>query len=372
MAVVATPFGFGPASKAYSIGRVLAEEHDMDVRYHGSGSALDFFAAQPDTISSPLDTTSPPVDPSIPGSADAVINVLAPEMIPSAEIAASTYYVDSLGFMWERADVPEDSPLTRVRAYFAQDLFGSVANLSRLGLRRVIPVSGIVAPVPLPGAPVPGTPDRTRALVQLGGLGNPAGPESGRVYLALAERLLIALGKNSYELEIAMNRSDDGFRLEVDAPVRHLSAEGFRIALGGCDVVLSSPGMTTLVEVSQSRRPYVPLPPQNWSQVVICRHMTRRSGHGIWTFLTRPYDSIDARGPEEEKAAAVREVNRQLASDTGFIRGFAEIAHEAVSDPEVPEVGNPFEGAREIAATVARDLNVGKSPVGPRGKEGKR
>ncbi|WEH36595.1 hypothetical protein PZB75_26525 [Streptomyces sp. AM 4-1-1] len=357
IAVVATPFGFGPASKAYSIGQVLAQDHGMDVRYYGADSALDFFRAQRGLRSQHLDPRTLRDDSSVLEAADAVVNVLAPELIASPALAASTYYVDSLGFMWQRADIPEDSPLQQVRAYFAQDLFGSAANLAGLGLPGVTPVSGIVAPTAPPPSAGARPTGRTRALVQLGGLSNPAGHDSAHVYLALAERLLAAVRDDSYDVSVAMNSANGAFSLTAAGPVRHLSRDGFRAALGVCDVVLSSPGMTTLIEVSQANLPYVPLPPQNWSQVLISRHMAARSGHALWPFLIGPYEAIDARAREEEKAAAVREVNRRLTADTGYIAHFAQLARHAVHDPETPDVGAPFEGAWEVADAVAADLD---------------
>ncbi|MFH8553562.1 hypothetical protein [Streptomyces celluloflavus] len=363
VAVVATPFGFGPASKAYSIGQVLARHHGLDVAYYGTDSALDFFTAQPGIHVRPLDDPHPGQGPPALRSADAVVNVLAPELIGTGELAARTYYVDSLGFMWGAADVPPDSPLHQVRAYLAQDLFGSAAHLARLGLRGVIPVSGIVAPppaIPTPAAPPEGAgvrvPDRTRVLVQLGGLGNPAGHTSGRVYLALVERLLAAVRNDSVEMNVAMNQANGAFTLHAGMPVRQLSAADFRTALGHCDVVLSSPGMTTLVEASQAGRPYVPLPPQNWSQVLICRHLAGRSEQSLWPFLRGPYDHIAEAAPEAEKAVAVQEINRRLGRDDGYLTRYAQLARHAVGNPRTPDVGAPFGGAHEVAAVVAADL----------------
>ncbi|MFB6602041.1 hypothetical protein ACFCXR_20205 [Streptomyces noursei] len=377
VAVVATPFGFGPSSKAYSIGQVLARDHHLDVAYYGTDSALDFFAAQPDAPARPLDDPPPGQDPPALRSADAVVNVLAPELIGTDRLAARTYYVDSLGFMWTAADVPPDSPLHRVRAYLAQDLFGSVAHLARLGLRDVIPVSGIVArppaappTVPAPAGPPGGTaargPGRPRVLVQLGGLGNPAGHTSGRVYLALVERLLAAVRDDSaVEMTAAMNHANGAFTLRAGVPVRQLSAADFHTALGRCDVVLSSPGMTTLVEVSRAGRPYIPLPPQNWSQVLICRHLSARSAHDLWPFLTAPYDGIAEGAPEAAKAVAVQEVNRRLGRDDGYAARYARLARHAVGNPETPDLGAPFDGAHEVAAVVAADLAARRSAVEP-------
>ncbi|MCZ0970407.1 hypothetical protein O1L55_00480 [Streptomyces albulus] len=182
-------------------------------------------------------------------------------------------------------------------------------------------------------------------LVQLGGLGNPAGHTSGRVYLALVERLLAAVRDDSaVEMTAAMNHANGAFTLRAGVPVRQLSAADFHTALGRCDVVLSSPGMTTLVEVSRAGRPYVPLPPQNWSQVLICRHLSARSAHDLWPFLTAPYDGIAEGAPEAAKAVAVQEVNRRLGRDDGYAARYARLARHAVGNPETPDLGAPSTG----------------------------
>lgn len=361
VAVLATPFGFGPASKAYSIGRVLTKEHGVDVRYFGSDSAWDFFAAQEDVRAHRLSSRATEGELDFVAAHDAVVNVLAPELIPSAEIAALTHYVDSLGFMWQEADLPPASLLRQVRAYYAQDLFGSVANLTRLGVRGVTAVSGIVAAPDVPALREPGR-ERPRGLVNLGGLANPAGSDSARAYLPLVERLLGELGKGSFELLVAMNRANRDLALPGEWPARQLSGADFRAALADCDVVFSSPGMTTLIETSQAGRPYVPLPPQNWSQVVICRHLAGRSALAVWPFLADRYRGIDVRAAELHKAAEVREINLALADEPAFAAEYGVLARRAVEAGEVPEVGAPFAGAHEVAAAVAGDgRTTGKS-----------
>jgi hypothetical protein len=355
VALLATPFGFGPASKAYSIGYLLAEEYDLDMHYFGSDCALDFFTAQglrARALANPL----PEQDLDFIADCDAVINVLAPELIPSPEIAALTHYVDSLGFMWEHADLPPHSLLRHVRGYYAQDLFGSAENLARLGIPNVTPVSGIVSDT----AALPNRPghDIPRGVVNLGGLGNPAGIGSAQAYLPLVERLLVGLREGPYALTVTMNRAISELSLTTDVPVEQFSSTDFLATVARCDVVFSSPGMTTLVEASRAGRTYVPLPPQNWSQVVISGHMAAQSDLEMWSFLSARYRGIGAGDDEMRKAAAVREVNREMAADPRFAAEYGVLALRAAEAAEAPTVGAPFDGAREVAAAVAADLGA--------------
>ncbi|MFD7668419.1 hypothetical protein [Streptomyces sp. NPDC059788] len=361
IAVVATPFGFGPASKAYTITQVLTGSYGMSVHCYGADSAGDFFDAQDGVRARHISAGALDREPGLLSGYDAIVNVLAPELIRSRETAAATYYVDSLGFMWQSADIPVDSPLKQVRGYFAQNVFGSVENLTALGVPGVRPVSGIVsAPAPAPSADRAPDGPPARALVHLGGLGNPAGTGSAHAYLPLAERLLGALRDDGYELTVAMNQAGSAFRLAGGGAVRQLSGTGFQQALADCATVLSSPGLTTLIETSQAGRPYVPLPPQNWSQVLICEHMSRLSGQGVWPFLAGRYRAVDTRAAEAAKAAAVREINRDLAADEGFLAEYGRLARRAAREGEVPTVGAPFGGAEEIASVVAADLGVAR------------
>ncbi|MGY5309159.1 hypothetical protein [Nocardia gipuzkoensis] len=356
IAVLATPFGFGPASKAYSIGQLLSREYSADVQYFGSDSAWDFFAAQDDLPSHRLNQiTEGELD--FIASCDAIVNVLAPELISSPGLAALTHYVDSLGFMWQEADLSPQSLLRHVRGYYAQDLFGSVTNLKKLGISGVTAVSGIVAEQGMSTIP-PSKYDAPHGLVNLGGLSNPAGTASADAYLPMLERLLTELQGRPYHLTVAMNCSNLDLSLSSTWKVRHLSGTDFRAALANCDVVFSSPGMTTLIETSQAGRPYVPLPPQNWSQVVICRHMAERSSLEIWPFLVGRYTGIEAHFPEMRKAAEVREINRHLAADAGFAAAYGTLARYAAAVAEVPTVGAPFGGARQVAAAVAADIRT--------------
>ncbi|MFI9081879.1 hypothetical protein ACIGW8_36465 [Streptomyces sioyaensis] len=355
IAVLATPFGFGPASKAYTVGQVLAGYYGMDVHYYGSGSAGDFFDAQQGTTARRISTAALDRDPGMLDSYDAIVNVLAPELIRSPELAQATYYVDSLGFTWQQADIASDSPLRQVRIYFAQNVFGSVENLTALGVPGVTAVSGIVSAPALPTGPSADGP--IRGLVHLGGLRNPAGSASAHAYLPLADSLLEAFQDGSYELSVAMNQSGTSFRRHGGGAARQLSGQDFQQALADSDMVLSSPGLTTLIETSQAGKPYVPLPPQNWSQVVICGHMSGLSGQDIWPFLADRYRTIDAWEPEAAKATAVGEINRRLATDSVFIREFGRLARRAAQGGEAPTVGAPFHGAKELAAVVAADLS---------------
>ena len=357
--LLATPFGFGPASKAYSIGCLLSDEYDIDVHYFGSDCALDFFAAH-GLCARGLAGPVPERDLNFVAGCDAVVNVLAPELIPSPEIAALTHYVDSLGFIWQHSDLPPQSLLHQVRGYYAQDLFGSAENLALLGIPNVTPVSGIVSETSALSSR-PGR-DRPRGVVNLGGLGNPAGTGSARAYLPLVERLLVDLQKGPYRLTVAMNRAIGELSLTTDVPVKQFSGADFLATVACCDVVFSSPGMTTLVEASQASRTYVPLPPQNWSQVVISGHMAAQSDLEVWSFLSARYRGIDKRDDEMRKAAAVREVNRELAADPRFVTEYGVLALRAAEAAEAPTVGAPFDGAREVAAAVAADLGKCGNP----------
>ncbi|MFE7121774.1 hypothetical protein ACFU99_40730, partial [Streptomyces sp. NPDC057654] len=92
-------------------------------------------------------------------------------------------------------------------------------------------------------------------------------------------------------------------------------------------------------------------------------HMSRLSGQAVWPFLAERYRAIDVRAAEAVKAAAVREVNRDLAVDAEFVREYGLLARRAVREGEVPSVGAPFGGAAEVAAAVAADLGVSGGDV---------
>lgn len=352
IAVVPTAFGFGPASKAHSIGEEVASGYDAEVVYYGEASAFEYFSRQSDVEVRAL---SPDPDQNVAALAkfDAIINVLEPRFVVP-QLVRKTHYVDSLGFMWGSVDLPPESHLRQVRAYYCQDIFGSADNLTGLGLANVVAVSGIVAESSR--FPTSHSGPHADRLVNLGGLSNPAGNLSADAYLPLIDRLLPIFNEDGVESIVVGNDSTALGLPSKSVRLTQLSRAMFDSTMRSCDVVISSPGMTTLIESSKERRAYVPLPPQNWSQVLICRGMIAGSDLSLWEFLAEQYHGIDDRLPELAKANAVRDVNRLLSSSDGFLREYTALARTALELAEVPQVGAPYTGAKAIANCVAESV----------------
>jgi hydroxymethylcytosylglucuronate/cytosylglucuronate synthase len=177
-----------------------------------------------------------------------------------------TVFVDSLPYLWTDADsLPFD-----VTAYCAQ-MCSALPQPAWAPLRRIARlhwVEGI-------NATVPSRPrERHVAVLNVGGLHSPANPEGNPNYLGLvlepALRACKATGFHTVHLCGNIRPSDlssvaDDLSLTVQAVT--LPQENFLELLAKTGLLMTSPGLTTLLEASAHRTPTVCLPAQNLSQI---------------------------------------------------------------------------------------------------------
>lgn len=177
-----------------------------------------------------------------------------------------TVFVDSLPYLWTNADpLPFD-----VTAYCAQ-MCPALPQPAWAPLRRIARlhwVEGINATVPLRPR------DRHLAVLNVGGLHSPANPSGNPNYLRLmlepALRACKATGFHTVHLCGNIRPSDlpsvaDDLSLTVRA--ERLPHGDFLELLAKTGLLMTSPGLTTLLEASAHRTPTVCLPAQNLSQI---------------------------------------------------------------------------------------------------------
>ncbi|MEU8778693.1 hydroxymethylcytosylglucuronate/cytosylglucuronate synthase [Streptomyces sp. NPDC048606] len=206
-----------------------------------------------------------------------------------SDAGVPTVFVDSLPFLWsegDRASLPLDATVycAQKSVELPPECRGVLADAR--GLRWVEAV------IARPGASGPGRGARRtagpyrRALISLGGLRAPglADPDHyPRLVLPAALEALAAHGVE--EVHIAGNLPADLVGGLVDAstaPVRTtagpLGHGAFLERLDACDVLLASPGLTTLLEAGGLGVPTVCLPPQNLSQIFNGRYHSKALG----------------------------------------------------------------------------------------------
>ncbi|MGW7573850.1 hydroxymethylcytosylglucuronate/cytosylglucuronate synthase [Streptomyces sp. NPDC054765] len=181
-----------------------------------------------------------------------------------------TVFVDSLPYLWTGSDtIPHDA--TRYCAQLCESLPRScwepLRRIERLTWTEAI----LSAPVPTRPAGTPGL-----AVLNFGGLHSPFSEGSAHAYPRLvvepAVRALSDAGFRTVEIcgnvDTAMLPEQDILPAGVAVSVGPRSHEEFLDLLDRAQLLVTSPGLTTLLEAAQRRLPTVCLPPQNVSQIL--------------------------------------------------------------------------------------------------------
>ncbi|MFI9364970.1 hydroxymethylcytosylglucuronate/cytosylglucuronate synthase [Kitasatospora sp. NPDC053057] len=224
-------------------------------------------------------------------------------------------FVDSLPFLWtdgDRADLPLD-----VEVYCAQ----RCVELPREGARVLADVHHLrwVDAVIVDGGATRSTaptPHPRRALLNLGGLRAPQLTDwAGYPRLVLPAALEALTASGITEVHVAGNlpawlaaQLVDSCVHPATTTVGALPHEAFLRRLAECDVLLTSPGLTTLLEAGQLGTPTVCLPPQNLSQIFNGRFHSQALG--IDMRVRWPEEVFD-----EDEALALRTHGERKALD---------------------------------------------------------
>ncbi|RLV04401.1 hydroxymethylcytosylglucuronate/cytosylglucuronate synthase [Streptomyces griseocarneus] len=301
VAVAGVEFGWGSAGKLSAVLSALRERASVPLRFVGLASGIG---------RSPL--AGHPVERwyDLPDAADevaltvgeiartwdvrAAVVVLDGVVTKALEAAGvPCVFVDSLPFLWSEADLPA-LPL-EATAYCAQRYaappsgsHGVLGHVRALHWVEAV-VDGRTRHGGRPPAE-PGKPYRT-ALVSLGGLRAPRLADwtaYPRLVVPAALAALAAYGVE--EAHVAGNLPEDMAarflgRSRSAAP-RHTTAGplahgDFLDRLRTCDVLVASPGLTTLLEAGGLGVPTVCLPPQNLSQILNARMHGAAVGPGL-------------------------------------------------------------------------------------------
>jgi hydroxymethylcytosylglucuronate/cytosylglucuronate synthase len=318
VALCGVEFGWGSAGKLGAIIDALRLRCGGEVRFVGLGSRLGREVVRGHGVEEWHDVDL--------GDRDAVGELLREQRIDVAvavldrfaataleDAGCPVVFVDSLPFLWTEEDA--DSLPLRASAYCAQLCLGLPAPawpvLARI--EHLHWVESVVLPSPLRDTPQwrrPGAGARPagerRAVVSLGGLLSPLLSDPSdylRLVVPAALRALADWGVaeatlcgNLPEGLLPQLRAaaPEGLRLRSGA----LGHRAFLDAVDAADVLLASPGLTTLLEASARGVPVVCLPPQNISQILNASYYTQATGAAAATWPTSVFDAqqvLDAR-----------------------------------------------------------------------------
>ncbi|MGW5735283.1 MULTISPECIES: hydroxymethylcytosylglucuronate/cytosylglucuronate synthase [Streptomyces] len=405
VAVAGAEFGWGSSGKLSAVLAALRARSARPLRFVGLASGLGrpLLARHAVERWYDLPTGAPAGE-----SADAVAKIVEAEGIDAALVVLEgptamaleaagvpTVFVDSLPFLWTEGDLPA-LPLD-VSVYCAQqcvelpeeclDVLGSVR-----ALRWVEAVIGAPAQPPAHAPDGSERPRRSRpepfrrVLVNLGGLRAPGLADWTRYPEVVVPAVLEALDVYGVrEAHVAGNLPADlaeRFHAAGDAALRvtagPLSHGAFLHRLAACDLLLTSPGLTTLLEAGSLAVPTVCLPPQNLSQIFNGRFHSRAVLADVrvpWPSSVFAEDEVLAHRAQGEDAAlrviyggiaAAAEARNAPRSVNAVRDGVLEALRHASAGAEwgglAARIGTG--GAAQVAAALLGLLD-GEPPPGP-------
>ena len=229
--------------------------------------------------------------------------------------------------MWRQEDYIDFPNIRDVKRYYVQNLFGAYENMVDIGIKNVMAVPAIINV----DYQDKHENNRINNAIHLGGLLNPINSNTTKIYLNGIIDIIHLVGLQQPNLLLSESARSIHHEILHDIhcmSLRHQDAINF---LGNARQIWTSPGLTTLLELSKLNLKILPLPPQNYSQVLIIRNITREFGQElptIWHFLNHEYSSIKAGLPEIEGVQATTDINSLKLSDATFLKNYAELARD--------------------------------------------
>lgn len=304
----AMPFGYGPAAKLLTLAAAL--RRDWRLVFVGRGSALELIRREPHLFEEivPMEAGGAAVESRI-ANAWGALSVMDREAGAAAQrLGKPLFVVDSL--LWMRRQVPE--AFRSARHYFAQRFPG-------LDPAHHEPRPTLVGPI-VARSSEPSSRPREGLVVHLGGSAAP--DERREVYRSYARfvarairdaNLLERFGRITVLAGAAAVEALGGDSGRSDLPLVSASHPEARERMASAAAVVSAPGLTTALECFQDGTPVWFLPPQNYSQWCILRHLRARGAAGDalhWEDLSGEPRLADRLPTEERDPFVVAEISR--------------------------------------------------------------
>jgi len=319
--ICAQSFGFGPVSKATSIAKVLLIKNpEIELVFIGNSVAKEFFTREGlwnenrDFTIDSNDIHTVSFDSF--GKLDAAIVVIDPELASYFHKYVPVYFVDSLGFMWDKGFFETYPCLKNLEAYFVQDVFGAHDLLKDKGVVNLVPVGAIIDTTQSKQSNL-----KPEFTFHLGGLINIFAKEPIEKYINGVSKIINKIGTEKHSLILTSKNAIERFEVLKNGaiPVKDISHNQTLNIFAQSEIVFTSPGLTTLLELTYIQVPVIPLPPQNLSQALIINNIAKqwKEAPQIWRFLAKHYP-ITHELDEEEGVKEVQDLNAKLLYDTKF------------------------------------------------------
>lgn len=372
--VVAGEFGWGSAGK---LQMVLEQLPVIDVLVLGSILGGDLLGGRPRQardVPSTVAETRRLVEAHDVAAALVVGEPVAAQRL--VEAGCPTVFLDSLPFLWTE----NDPVATCADTYCAQRSVPEPAWDILHRARRLVWVESVVPTISGSSAANGASTQRHGVVINMGGLHSPFSGDSGHHYLrAVLPPVLRAADKHGLDVKaVCGNLSDDDIdwvrgeapRLAHVGPAR---PDRFDALVRTAELLITSPGSTTLLQANQASTPVITLPPQNLSQVINAEWFNRdRPDSAVgWPETLADPEAFDALREKGEEAAMVflYEAIASAANDTvlqeameqqvgDLLEGLDSIPH---SRAHVDRLGH--QGAQQVASEVLRLVDRGPDRV---------
>ena len=275
----AVPFGYGPASKVAAVIRKLQAD-GAECVFCGHGIAYEFLRREEICETVWLDLyTKEGRDRlrHLSSSFHYGLTAMEPLFVEHRSLDLPVGYMDSLLWMWEGSHFAQNPSLNAVNHYFIQDSFDARQRAERHGIRNPVFVGSIF------DLPEPSGKRRARAIIHFGGVENIFVPFERILYpFGMMKVLggLISLWSQFDEvLVVSGSRVCERLAsLWKHLPLRFatLKHQEFVKTLSESVILVTTPGLTTLLEAFALGVPTIFLPPQNYSQYLILRKLEER------------------------------------------------------------------------------------------------
>lgn len=282
-----------------------------------------------------------------------------------ADLGVPVIYVDSLPYMWAR---PEEVPAPgKVALYCAQRFPADRLPVSK-PLRKRRDLEWIDPIVPASKHRQGGE----GVVISVGGLHSHLVGNTAEAYLNLVLFPLVEMLADSGSLVSAVcgNLTIDACRelaarLPDGCTIGRQSPYEFERLLRGADLLITSPGSTTILQAVALRLPTFLLPPQNLSQILNARlYSSLDESVLFWPPSVMTLDRIEELRPEGEDivlsyiygSISAAAASPEARSDVEAIlrEEFASMPEEGVLDPFLPSLGSS--GAKQVAQRIRQAL----------------
>ncbi len=364
IAICAQSFGFGPVSKASSIAKGLLQKNpDIELIYVANSVSKEFFIREGlwnENRDFTIDSNEiNKLDFNSFGKLNAAIVVIDPELATYFYNHVPVFFVDSLGFMWNKGFFDTYPCLKEVEAYFVQDVFGAYNSLKNKSIKNLIPVGAIIdTSLSKQNGHQP------EFVFHLGGLINIFAKEPIEKYINGVSKIINKIGKEKQRMILTSQSAIEHFDVlkNTKIPTKDVSHKETLKIFEQSEIVFTSPGLTTLLEFAYLQVSVIPLPPQNLSQALIINNLVKQWNDApeIWHFLAKNYP-ITEKVDEEEGVKQVQKLNTELLYDAQFQNDYTNLVEQIKVSKNnwLPlNIVMDFEGVRIIVERILKSPKI--------------